>query len=100
MHPLADIIKTEISNLTENDNYNKFSFSNKYFSKHRCYNCNRKLKDEKLVVGAKPQHDIKETTERSSVIKPKQSFGETTYKFDKYGFDIHLCVSCINETLN
>ena len=84
MHPLADIIKTEISNLTENDNYNKFSFSNKYFCKYRCYNCNRKLKDEKLVVGALPQHDIK----------------ETTYKFDKYGFDTHLCVSCMNETLN
>ena len=72
MHPLADIIKTEISNLSENDKYNQFSFSNKYFCKYRCYNCNRKLKDIK----------------------------DTTYKFDKYGFDIHLCISCINETLN
>jgi len=72
MHPLADIIKNEISNLSENDKYNQFSFFNKYFCKYKCYNCNRKLNEIK----------------------------ETTYKFDKYGFDIHLCISCINETLN
>ena len=70
MHPLADIIKTEICNLSENKEDYYFSFSNKYFCKHECYNCNRKLKDIK----------------------------EATYNFDKSGFDIHLCVSCINET--
>jgi len=43
MHPLADIIKTEITNLSENDKYIQFSFFNKYFCKYKCYNCNRKL---------------------------------------------------------
>ena len=66
MHPLADIIKIEISNFSENDKYNRFSFSNKYFCKHKCYNCNRKLKYIK----------------------------ETTYKFDKYGFDIQNFIFC------
>ena len=30
MHPLADIIKAEISNFSENDKDNQFSFSQKY----------------------------------------------------------------------